>query len=594
MNKAPFFLVLLALSFAFAQEGAIKFQVSLDSTGMPVAPPPKPDTPQKLGLASNRPLNLIELSAKDSASFDTYSQRRTLVQDSITAMQKEIENAKKRTISQMPPLEPKDEYEKQTEFDARKAKREKELGERMLRDYKPFADRLSELDKAKKKIEENQAALYCTIEIKTNPAAASIYLNKEEIGASPAEYNLGLPGYTVIRVQKENYEPWDTTLTLQPAQKLKLNVTLQEKSIFSKEGEIDFPKILAKDTTIAGYYARIGRVKARIAQIDEEIKTILVDFGNSYPALEPQKPDETPQDFERRKTSWRNEGERQVGVLRYKHEDYKNKLTRSLNVLEDNIIATESQLINETPSNARITLGAYDVEKEVFEMDVQDTANVKSPFHFAGRVGIPRDTAKAMNRSTDGFLIGVAYLNYPFVSGDSSFNLAMKELSLSRKAVPLKVEGEFKPLGRFESMEGYGQWRAHADSLLNGSLKVQGLDLNYALKGEKAKEAASEASAVADAGSGLGWRGWTRILTFTAAAALGTVAVVKHLKVADDEKTINKPDRNDPEYSKWYAEYENGDYNKYYKNIKDNKNQRNIFGVGAGVFAVAGILTFVF
>jgi len=583
MNKVPLFLVLVALSFAFAQEGAIKFQIPLDSTGMPVAPTPKPDTPQKLGLTANRPLNLVELSAKDTASFETYSRRRALVQDSILAMQKEIENSKKRTISQMPPLEPKDEYEKQSEFDARKAKREKELGERMLRDYKPFADRQTELERTKKKIEENQAALYCSIDIKTSPAAASIYLNKEEIGASPAEYNLALPGYAIIKMQKENYEPWDTTLTLQPAQKLKLSVTLQEKSIFSKEGEIDFPKILAKDTTLEGYRGRIGRVKARIAQIDSELVKILADFSNTYPVLEPQKPDETLQEFERRKTSWRDEGIRQVGVLQNKHKTYKDKLARSLETIEDNIIATESLLTAENALNAQITLGTYDVEKEVFEIEVQDTANAKSPFHFAGLVGIPRDTAKAMNRSTEGFLVGVSYLNYPFVYKDSaSFNLAMKELTLSRKAVPLKVNGTFKPLSRFESMEGYGPWRTHADSLLRSELKAQNLDLNYALKGEKAKVATSEEST--SSSSGLGWRGWTRILTFTAAAALGGVAVSKYIDQSNYAKKANDS-RSNPDPT---------DYNNYKKKSDESGKSKIIFGTAAGVFAVGGILTFAF
>ena len=588
--KSVLFMAGISLSLAFAQEGAIRFQVNFDSTGLPVVPQLKQES-QKLGVTANRPLNLAELSAKDTAGFDTYSKRRALVQDSISWMQREIENSKKRTMSQMPAFEPKGEYEKQTEFDARRAKWKKELGEKTQRDSKPFADRLAELEAAKKKIENNQTSLYCSIGIKTNPGAASIYLNKEEIGASPVEYNLALPGYTIIRIQKENYEPWDTTLTLYPAQKLKISVNLQEKSIFSKDGEIDFPKILAKDTTKEGYNARMDRVNARINQIDDEIKTILDDFNNTYPALEPQKPEETVQDFEQRKTSWHNEGVKQVGILRYKHETYRNKLVRSLKVLEDNIIATELRLMAETSLNARITLGAYDVEKEIFEITVEDTANAKTPFLFSGRAGIPRDTAKVMNRSTEGFLAGVSYINYPFISGDSSFNLAMKELSLSRRAVPLKVEGAFKPIGRFEEMEGYGKWRTHVDSLLSGALKAQGLDLNYALKDEKAKEAANETT-----GSWFGWRGWTRILTFTAAAALGTFAVVKHLKAEDAKKNIknlNKTYNPEDDYNAWYSENYN-DYKKYKNSLEDSESYRNIFGVSAGVFAIGGTLTFFF
>jgi len=396
--------------------------------------------------------------------------------------------------------------------------------------------------------------LYCTLDIKTKPEAASIYYNKEEIGASPAEYNLALPGYAVIRIQKENYDPWDTTLTLQPAQKLKLNIELQEKSIFSSEGEINFAKTLAKDTTVEGYYERIDRVNARLAQIESEIRVIFANFPNTYPPLVPIKPEETLKGFERRKFYWQYEGERQATALKYKYDAYKAKLVRSIETLKDNIITTETRLTTEIRPNAQITLGNYDADKELFEIDVQDTANAQSPFHFVGKVSIPTDTAKVMNRSIEGFLAGITYLNYPFISGDSSYNIAMKELALSRKAVPLKVDGTFKHLGKFEAMEGYGPWSIHKDSLLSGLLKSQSLNLNYAIKGEKPKIAVAEATDATEtksSGGGLGWRGWTRIITFTAAAGLGTVAVV-------------------------------------------NKRNRTIFGAGAGGLAVVGIFTFVF
>jgi len=545
---------------------------------------------------NKKTLNLAELTAKDTASFETYSHRIALVQDSILATQKEIENVKKK-IAKQTPLKPKGEYEKKSEFDARKAKWEKEIDEKTLQSSKPLAERLAELEITQKQIEANQNSLYCTLDITTNPGAASIYFNKEEIGASPAEYNLALPGYAVIRIQKENYYPWDTTLTLQPAQKLKLNILLQEKSIFSEEGEINFLRTLARDTTVAGYQERISRVKARIAQIDSEIKIIFENFSETYPALEPQKPEETLNDFERRKSSWQNEGERRVRTLRDKYNSYRAKLARSIETLQENIIATESRLTTEQRPNARITLGNYDADKELFEIEVKDTANAKSPFHFVGKVGISRDTAKVMNKSTEGFLAGVSYLNYPFVSGDSSYNLAMKELAISRKAAPLKTYGAFMDIGKFEVMEGYNQWHAHKDSLLSGALKVQGFDLNYALKGEKAKMAAEVAMSTSEESNandgGMGWRGWTRILTFTATAGLGAFAVLNHLDANDNKKEFEKTKEARPQATK--------DYEPWYNDLKDKKEKvekhetnRTYFSVGAGVFAVAGILTFVF
>ncbi|MDR2595105.1 MAG: PEGA domain-containing protein [Fibromonadaceae bacterium] len=602
MKKVPLFLALSLLSFVFAQENLIRIKLPLDSTGMLIATPNRSEMPvQKLGLSSNRQLNLAELSAKDTASFETYTRRLALVQDSINAMQKEIDNSKKRTASQMPALEPKDEYEKQAEFEERKARRERELGERMIRDYKPYAERLAELEKAKKKIEDNRSALYCTVEINTNPTA-SIFLNNEEIGTSPAKYDRVVPGNTVIKFQKDNYEPWDTTLILQPAQKLKLSVTLEEKSIFSKEGELNFPKIIARDTTVQGYLLRMERVKARMKQADDEIKIILENFGKVYPPLEPKKPEETEQDFEQRQLIWRDEGIRQVGVLKYKHEAYTNQLVRTLKTLENNIIATESQLIVETPPNAHITLGAYDVEKEIFEFEVQDTAKTKSPFIFVGILGIPRDTAKAMNRSIDGFLIGVSYLNYPFVFKDSSFNLAMKDLAISRKAIPLKLEGGFKPLNRFELMEGYGKWRIHVDSLLSGTLKTNScLDLDYVIGKKRCEGDGLPTTATAEpynkpeSSDGLSWRGWTRIVTFSAAAIFGTVAIMRHLDAVDYTNKANKETKkmiSDPtnsEYPTWEKNRE-----RYKDRSIESSDSKVNFSIGAGVFAVAGALTFVF
>jgi len=586
MNKIYLFLILSTLSFAAA--------------------PVKAPHPPAAQAESKKPLNLLELSTKDTASFETYTRRISLVQDSIVATKKEIENSKKKTAKDMP-LKPKGEYEKQTEFDARKTKWEKEIDEKMQLNSKPLTDRLAELEKAKKQLEDNQNSLYCTLDIRTNPEAASIYLNKEEIGASPAEYNLALPGYAVIRIQKENYEPWDTTLTLQPAQKLKLSIALEEKSIFSKEGEINFPKTLAKDTTVEGYNKRIGRVQTRIAQIESEIRVIFADFPNTYPALAPIRPDETLQDFERRKASWQYEGEKQLNTLKYKYDIYKAKLVRSIETLRDNIITTEAQVITENRPNARITLGAYDADKEFFEIDVQDTADTKSPFHFVGKVGIPTDTAKVMNRSIEGFLAGVSYLNYPFASGDSSYNLAMKNFSLSRKSVPLKVNGTFKHIGRFEAMEGYSQWNIHKDSLLSGLLKPQGLDLNYALKGEKPKITVAEATDAEEAkkSGGLGGRGWTRIFTFVPAVGLGAAAGYFHfMKVEKSKKDFDKIMKDKPEtskngeYDKWYDSIKkNGEYGKLEKDkkaVNDNENLRTYFSAGAGGLAFIGILTFIF
>jgi len=586
-------ILLVFASMVFSQE-AIKFQIPTDSSGalLPVALPQKPDTVQKLGIASGRPLNLSELSAKDTASFETYSRRAALVQDSISATYRAIEVVKKNTVSFMPTLEPKGEFEKQAEYDVRQNKWNKELAERTERDTKSHAIRLAELEKAKKKIEENQVSLYSSVSIKSNPDAASIWLGKEEIGATPADYGFLIPGTVKISIRKEGYNQYDTTFEATPGAKFKISTALEEKSIFNQDNEINFIKILSKDTTVEGYEARIKTIEARKAEVGEEIKKILEDFANSYPVLEPQKPEETPDAFNRRKDTWTKEGMRQVAELQRKHEVYKQKLERSIAVLNDYIIVTESTIISEPSFAAKIKLGAYDADKEQFELEAQDTVSEKSPFLFKGRVGVPRDTAKSMDRAAPGFATNLQFINYPFKTNEASVNLAMSKLLLSKSGLDLKVEGSFGEIERYKSIDGYDAWRLHADSLLSGSLKSKGLDYAYAMGKEAAKTATK-----GEGSGGLGWRGWTRIATYTLAAGCAGAAVFKYLgakKYEEKSDDLNKTMPSDPtKYTEWYDK--NIGALTEYKDITDKRNNQSlIFGIGAGVFALGGTATFFF
>jgi len=239
------------------------------------------------------------------------------------------------------------------------------------------------------------------------------------------------------------------------------------KSIFSKEGEIDLQKIIAQDTTAEGYLERKGKVQARIWQIDNEIDMLLFNFANSYPAIEPQKPDEAEQDYEKRKTLWQSEGLKQVEFLRKKYERDRNDLLRALEVLDNNVKAA---------------------------------------------------TAEAPK----------------------------------------------------------------ADNV------------------DKAKEAAVAATKT-DASTGffnnLSWRGWTRIAAFTAAAVCGTVSVLKHFEMKDYKAEVDRIRETMPnalgDYTQWY-EKNKANYNSNKNGVEEKSFQRNIFGIGVGVFAIAGSLTFYF
>ena len=585
-------LALLSLAYAAMSQEAIKFTIPTDSSGtpIPVALPQKPDTVQKLGPASNLPLNLPMLTAKDTASFETYSRRIALVQDSISATYRAIETVKNKTKTTMPELIPKDEYERQTEYDARKDKWHKELFDRTERDTKSLSQRLAELEKAKKKIEENQVSLYGSVSIKSSPEAASIWLGREEIGATPADYNLLIPGTVKISIRKEGYNPYDTTFVATPGAKYTISTALEEKSIFSAENEINFVQILSKDTTVGGYENRIKTIEARKAEVGEEIKKILEDFANSYPHLEPQKPGETPEAFSKRHDLWTKEGMRNVAELQRKHELYKQKLERSIAVLKDYILTAQSTVLSEPSFGAKIELGAYDADKEQFELTAQDTASEKSPFLFKGRVGVPRDTAKAMNRAASGFMASLQFINFPFETEAGNVNLAMSKLLLLRNGMDLKVEGSFSEIERYKSFDGYDAWKLRADSLLSGSLKPQGLDYAYAM-GTKAAAKDASAAKSEDSGGGLGWRGWAKIAAFTAAAACGGVAVYKHLDAQKKLDKLSDLKKNVPTDGSAIAEKDWAEkYNTNADAVRKNELQRNIYVGAAGLFSASFML----
>jgi Skp family chaperone for outer membrane proteins len=460
--------------------------------------------------------------------------------------------------------------------------------------------RLAELERAKNRIQENQASLYGSVEIKSNPAAVSIWVGREEIGTTPAEYNLLIPGDVKITMRKEGYIQWDTAFKVAPGAKLKLNVQLNEKSIFSQEGELEFSKLLSKDTIIQGYLSRIEVIKARKAQVAEELKQILADFSNKYPALEPQKADETLESFNKRKEAWTREGMRQYTELQKKAQNYNDKLDRSLQVLNDHIVGVQSSVLNEMLMAPKVELGAYDAEKETFEITAEDTANTRSPFAFKGKVGVPLNTAKTLNRSAPGFAGVLHFINYPFGTGSEDVNLAMSKLQLSKDGQDLKTEGVFSEIERYKSVEGYNVWKVRADSILSGTLKSQGLDYNYAMGRAAAKDAAEQAEKKEGSG-GLGWRGWTRIVTIPAALALGTLGVLKNNDVKDKKKdaeyyeglyntALNAPGGADTKELDRSRE----DHAAKKKEFDDAKTQRNIFFGAAGGCAFVAILTFVF
>jgi len=339
--------------------------------------------------------------------------------------------------------------------------------------------------------------------------------------------------------------------------------------VLDPETEINFSQILSKDTTVEGYEARIIRL-ANAPGVD------------------------------------------------------KNVVNAAIAVLNDYIIAAQSSLLAETATTAEITLGAYDLEEETCEIAVQDTANTRSPFYFYGKVSIPIDTARNMDRNALNFIPTLHYINFPFHTDSGKVNLAMYGLQISRNGQDLKVSGSFYEIVRYRHINGYQAWRLRADSLLRGELRASGLDYAHfakikseiASKNEVISKDTSMSTSTTTSGiisidtststttsistnisteskgassGGLGWRGITRILAFSATALLGAAAIYKHLGSMDNLKELDDLKSQVANTDEW-----KNSYNAKADEIREKEQQRNIFGAAAGVCAVSGAITFFF
>jgi len=129
----------------------------------------------------------------------------------------------------------------------------------------------------------------------------------------------------------------------------------------------------------------------------------------------------------------------------------------------------------------------------------------------------------------------------------------------------------------------------------------------FAQEPEPVDESYKDAAKVASSGSSseplMGWRGWTRLAAFTLAVVSGVGAAFKNSDAAYYKDNINTL-KDDARAGEIYDGGSNADeqkrnrwknlYNEQKNELEKNELYRNIFGISAGVFATAGIVTFFF
>jgi len=102
---------------------------------------------------------------------------------------------------------------------------------------------------------------------------------------------------------------------------------------------------------------------------------------------------------------------------------------------------------------------------------------------------------------------------------------------------------------------------------------------------------AKDATKIADkeTSDGLGWRGITRIVFFSAAAILGAATTYKHLEARNRLSELDDLKIPSGNIAEWKEQY-----NAKADEVRESEKQRNTFGAAAGGCVFFGMVTFFF
>jgi hypothetical protein len=264
---------------------------------------------------------------------------------------------------------------------------------------------------------------------------------------------------------------------------------------------------------------------------------------------------------------------------------YLARLERACDLMQNYILQNYSKVLTTDRKNFGMVLGDYDPDNEEFHFIMSD-ANSFVPFEYAGIIKVSSAEAQAIDRKTDDFLASVDYMNYPFISKGEKLYPGTKKAHVFYKEREIPNTGTFKNVAGIDVMDGYAEWALFADSLTSGKLKFQILDSSYAMKKVKA---------------GPPYWNAKRILRATAfvlsATSLG-IGIWQDRELKTKAKNANKlydAAWNAAVVGNSTAHYANSSaYDEKVKSMQNSEYLRNGLYISAGVFGVAGLVTFFF
>ena len=347
------------------------------------------------------------------------------------------------------------------------------------------------------------------------------------------------------------------------AEERKRKKKLKDAVNFSKDLQPEWAGILKQDTTAEGYQNRIARLRDKISAMEKRAAQV----NETLAGLD-----------------LLSEGE--FEDMEKKNLLYIVRLERACELIQDYILQDYSRVLNTGRKNFGMVLGAYDPDNEEFQFIMNDANSLTAPFEYAGIIKVSPADAQVIDRKTDDFLTSVDYINYPFITKGEKLYPGAKKAHVFYKEREVPNTGFFKNVAGIDVMDGYAEWAVFADSLISGKLKPQILDSSYAMKKVRVgppfwnAKRILRATAFALSATSLGIGIWQNQEAKTKAKN-ANVLYAQTLNAAKDGDARN--------YGALSKAYE-----KKVDSMQSSEYLRNGLYISAGIFGVAGLVTFFF
>jgi len=339
-------------------------------------------------------------------------------------------------------------------------------------------------------------------------------------------------------------------------------------SAFKEDFQPNWGGLLEKNTNADGYKGRIdtlsykiNEMNVKIAQLNRQLGTLLL-----------QKSDST----------------KIAKNLREKNFIYLTRLKKGGEVIQDYLLQEQAKVLRTDRKKVDMSLGAYDIDKQEFDLGMRDVYSEQYPFDFVGKVKIPPDQAEIIDRKTDDFTVSIDYINYPLMIKGVKVFPGAKKAYVFYKDREFQNDGVFRNVEGFENVEGYLEWALRADSLIFGKLQPKDLTPSYAMQKVKYSE-----------DTGPSW--WTvprfvRVAAFTLSAASLITAIAQNDRVDKKLKTAKTAlaEAEAVMFDPILYPEKRSDYYDEKKKLENAETMRNGFYISAGAFGVIGLVSFAF